>query len=127
MSIGPFNLSVKRALVAPEGRAHGANISQILPLHDKEDGWSPSWRWVAPPGIGDAPQHVFTTYALAPISIEGPGDEPAAYLKIVNAPPIIQNFAMRWQGMPVQGGNFLMTGLYTPQPLDSLSNDQFSS
>lgn len=120
----PFPLNLTHNLVAPQGVTVGATAT--LTTHDKANGYHPGWRWVSPPGVGDAPQHIYSTYALFPVAIEGPGDEPATYLKITNAPPIIQNFAMRWQGIPVGGGNFLMTGLYTPQAMESPSNDQFA-
>lgn len=99
---------------------------QVEPVHSKSDGYLPSWAYRQPPGVGDAPQHVWTTYFLAPVSIDGPGDRPASYLRTIGPPPVIANFAMRWQGMGVDGGNFLMTGLYTPQPLESYSNDVYS-
>jgi hypothetical protein len=118
-----FRLSFKRHVIAPQSRTVGAQSH--VTAHGKADGYIPGWRFVPPPGIGDAPQHPYTTYSLIPFSVEGPGDEPATYFKNVNAPPIIQQFAMRQQGMGVTGGNLLMTGLYTPQPLDSPANDQF--
>jgi len=88
-------------------------------------GVNPSWKWVAPPGIGDAPQMVYTAFQLAPWSIDGAGDRPAAYLKSYQ-PPVVANFAMRWQGMPVGGGSVLLTGLYTPTPMASPTSGIFT-
>jgi len=93
-----------------------AGAYQTESVHAKSDGYLPSWKLVLPPGFGDAPQHVWTTYALAPVSINGPGDVPASYFRTF-VPPVWANFAMRFQGMPVEAGDLLMTGLYTPEPL----------
>jgi hypothetical protein len=112
-------------IASPIAYGQGATLSQKQRVHGKEDGWHPSWIWVSPPGVGDAPQHVFATFTLIPLSVDGPGDRPASYLRSFLA-PIVQNFAMRYQGMAVDGGAFLMTGLYTPQQLGSPSNDVFS-
>jgi hypothetical protein len=112
------------APVAPVAYGRGAPLSQKQVVHGKDEGWHPSWIWVAPPGIGDAPQHVFATFGLIPFSVDGPGDRPASYLRSYLA-PIVQNFAMRYQGMPVDGGSFLMTGLYTPTQMGNPSNDVF--
>lgn len=107
------------------GMARGTQV-QTERVHAKSNGYLPKWSWVAPPGIGDAPQHVWQTYFLAPLDVvKGPGDMPATYFRDWQ-PPTFANFAMRWQGMAVDGGNLLMTGLYTPQPLESLSNDIFA-
>jgi len=84
------------------------------------NGYQPSWGFVMPWGVGDAPQHPWGTRWLAPMDNRGPGDNPATFFKSLTK-PIIANFAMRWQGMPVTGGSFLMTGLYTPAPLDAMS------
>ena len=99
---------------------------QVEPVHPKADGYLPSWKFVMPPGVGDPPQHAWSTYSLAPVSINGPGDSPVTYLRSIGPPLTIANFAMRLQGMPVDGGTFLLTGLYTPQPLGSPSNDVYS-
>lgn len=80
-------------------------------------GYSSRWQWHAPPGMGDAPQHVWQTYYLAPISLMGPGDAPIGVINTTRMNPSIQNFAMRRQGFGVTGGNMLMSGLYTPEPL----------
>ena len=79
-------------------------------------GYTPQWRWVQPPGVGNAPQHIYDVYALVPVDNRGPGDNPVTFLRI-GVEPVIQNFAMRMQGFAVDGGNFLMTGLYTPAPI----------
>jgi hypothetical protein len=104
----------------------GGALSQSQPVHSKADGYLPSWKWVAPPGIGDALQHVFSTFTLIPFSVDGPGDRPVSFLRSL-VPPTVANFAMRWQGMPVNGGSVLMTGLYAPQPLESPSNDVYAT
>lgn len=78
----------------------------------------PTWRFVSPPGVGDAPQHVYTSIQLAPFSIDGPGDRPASYLRSFLA-PVLQNFAVTKVGRPVEGGNLLLSGLYTPAPMAS--------
>jgi hypothetical protein len=83
-------------------------------------GYAPSWGFIMPWGVGDAPQHPWGTRWLAPMDNRGPGDNPATFFRSTLA-PVIMNFAMRWQGMPVTGGNLLMTGLYTPAPLDAMS------
>jgi hypothetical protein len=103
----------------------GVQTAQQDMVHGKTNGYLPGWHWVPPPGVGDAPQMVYDTFALFPLSVDGPGDRPATYFKSLQA-PIIQNFAMRWQGMAVDGGNILMTGLYTPDQMASPSNDVFS-
>jgi hypothetical protein len=94
------------------------------PVHAKTDGYLPSWKWKSPPGVGDAPQHVWTTWALIPFSVDGPGDKPATYLRSIQA-PVVVNFAMRQQGMAVDGGNMLLTGLYTPQPMGSMNSSVY--
>lgn len=113
------------APISPVNYGHGETISQLQRVHGKDGGWHPSWNWVAPPGIGDAPQHVFSTFTLIPFSVDGPGDRPASYLRSYFA-PIVQNFAMRYQGMAVDGGSILMTGLYTPEQMGSPANDVFA-
>lgn len=111
--------------VNPISYGAGGFTSQKQRVHGKDDGYLPSWNWVPPPGVGDAPQHVYATFALIPLSVDGAGDRPASYLRSV-LPPIIQNFAMRWQGMGVDGGSILMTGLYTPQQMGNPGNDLFA-
>jgi len=101
-------------------------LSQVQPVHSKSSGYLPSWVFRAPPGFGDALQHVFATFTLIPFSVDGPGDRPVSYLRSL-IPPTIANFAMRQQGMPVDGGSLLMTGLYVPQPLESPSNDIYAT
>jgi hypothetical protein len=102
-----------------------ASVYQAQPFHFKAGGFEPSWRFKQPPGVGDAPQHVYATQTLAPVSIEGPGDNPASYFRW-KVPPVIANFAMRQQGMAVDGGSFLLTGLYVPQPLEMMTGDVFA-
>jgi hypothetical protein len=99
---------------------HGSPLPNPQPIQPpgSSKGYASSWQWHTPPGVGDAPQHVWTTYYLAPVdNVRGPGDLPISFLNTANMRPMIQNFSMRWQGMPVQGGNILLTGLYTPQPI----------
>ncbi|MDR3449787.1 MAG: hypothetical protein P4M15_08625 [Alphaproteobacteria bacterium] len=108
----------------PLGAARAANY-QVEPVHADSAGYLPSWKFHAPPGIGDAPQHVWATLALFPLCVDGPGDRPASYFRW-KVPPIMANFAMRYQGMAVDGGNLLMTGLYVPDPLQQLSNDVYA-
>lgn len=108
----------------PLGLARNPAYS-VEPVHANVAGYLPTWKWVSPPGVGDAPQHVWSTFTLIPLSLDGPGDRPATFFRSI-LPPIWANFAMRWQGMPVDGGSFLMTGLYTPEPLQSLSNDIYN-
>jgi hypothetical protein len=108
----------------PLGAARAAAY-QTEPVHAKSDGWLPSWRFKQPPGVGDAPQHVWATFSLYPLDIRGPGDNPVTYLRI-GGPPIVANAALRYQGMAVEGGNFLLTGLYTPAPLESMSSGVYS-
>jgi hypothetical protein len=103
----------------------GRGLYQTERVHAKSDGYLPSWKFVAPPGVGDAPQHVWTTYSLIPVSLDGPGDRPASYFRW-KVPPLMQPFLMRYQGMAVDGGNFLMTGLYTPEPLSIVSPAVYS-
>ena len=105
----------------PLGLARQAAYN-VEPVHAKSGGWLPSWKFVPPPGVGDAPQHVWTTFTLIPLSVDGPGDRPATYFRSLQ-PPVIANFAMRWQGMPVDGGSMLLTGLYAPQPMQSMNSD----
>jgi hypothetical protein len=105
----------------PLGAARAGHFTTD-PVHTNEAGYLPSWKFVAPPGVGDAPQHVFSTWTAFPLSLDGPGDKPATYLRI-GQQQTIANFAMRWQGIPAAGGNVLMTGLYTPMPMDSMAND----
>jgi len=116
-----FSLGWSRKSIAP--RAHSGSNSQALGANPA--GYDPTWKFVAPPGFGDAPQHVFSTFTLIPLDIRGPGDNPFTYLRSFLAPNV-QNFAMRYQGMPVQGGNFLFTSLYTPDPMQSPANDLFA-
>jgi hypothetical protein len=85
------------------------------------DKYYPSWKFVPPPGVGDAPQHVFSTFCLTPQDIRGPGDNPVTFLRTVQ-PPLWQNFAMRFNGMPVNGGGPQFTGLYAPSPQNSPAN-----
>jgi hypothetical protein len=85
------------------------------------DRYQPTWKFVAPPGVGDAPQHVYSTFALIPFDARGPGDNPVTYLRSVN-PLQFQNFTIRQNGMPVAGGSLLLTGLYTPSPQNSPAN-----
>ena len=108
------------ALGQARGGPYGAYT--LEPVHAKADGFLPSWVFRAPPGIGDAPQHVWSTWSLIPLAVDGPGDRPASYLKWF-CPQTVANFAMRWQGMPVDGGSVLLTGLYTPQPMETMSQD----
>lgn len=126
MSIGPNvlpegypydPLTMNGGLIAPNGDA--GQPSQYQPSAVKGAAWVPSWKFVPPPGYGDAPQHVWATLELIPFSIDGAGDRPVSYLRSFVA-PIIQNFQMRFNGMPIEGGNLLLTGLYTPEPLTSL-------
>lgn len=104
---------------------NGAPVIQQDQVHGKSGGYLPAWLWVPPPGIGDAPQHVYSTFSLYPLSVDGPGDRPASFFRSI-LPPVIQAFAMRWQGMAVDGGSLLMTGLYTPDQLASPGNDLFA-
>ena len=97
----------------------------VEPIHSKVDGYLPSWKWVSPPGVGDAPQHVYSTFTLIPLSVDGPGDRPVTFFRSI-LPPIWANFAMRWQGMAVDGGSMLLTGLYTPEPMSSMSSDIYN-
>ena len=87
-------------------------------------GYVPSWRFVQPPGVGDAPQHVFTTFCNIPLDWRGAGDNPASYLRSTCA-PIWQNQVLINQGVPVAGGDLLLTGLYTPSPMTSPGNAPF--
>jgi hypothetical protein len=98
---------------------HASPLPNNQPLtFAKDAGWKAQWAWHAPPGVGDAPQSVWQTYYLAPVdAMKGPGDLPRSQINTINMNPQIQNFAMRYQGMAVQGGNILLTGLYTPAPI----------
>jgi hypothetical protein len=113
-------ITMSQGLIAPTEYGNGV-VSTVQPSGNPGaglQGYAPSWKYVPPPGIGDAPQHVWSTFSLIPVSIDGPGDRPAGYLRSYLA-PIVQNFRALYNGIPIEGGNFLLTGLYTPQPLTS--------
>jgi hypothetical protein len=95
-------------------------VITVQPTGSPVPGYAPSWGFIMPWGVGDAPQHPWGTRWLAPMDNRGPGDNTTTFFRTFT-PPIIQNFAMRWQGMAVNGGNLLMTGLYTPAPLDAMT------
>jgi hypothetical protein len=100
---------------------HAAPIPNYQPHTFRKNKGYPgggTWQWHSPPGVGDAPQHVWTTYYLAPVdNIRGPGDMPISYINTARINPTLWNFAMRQLGMPITGGNILLSGLYTPQPI----------
>ncbi len=95
---------------------HAISENQLVEV-DKQ-GYAPQWKHMLPLGLMEfsALASVYDVYALAPVDNRGPGDNPITYLRIGDE-PVLQNFAMRMQGIPVQGGNMLMTGLYTPTPI----------
>ena len=105
--------------------ASRAPVYQAERFHVDHAGFEPAWRYVQPPGVGDAPQHAFATRVLAPVSLDGPGDRPASYFRWKVA-PVVAHAAMRMQGMAVDGGGFMMTGLYVPQPLELAANDIYA-
>lgn len=102
-----------------------ADVEQHEVVHGGHSGYTPSWIYRQVPGIGDAPQHVYATLALPPMSNIGAGDQPISFLRTI-APLSEQAFAMRYNGMPVPGGNFALTGLYAPQPMELLSNEIYA-
>ena len=85
-------------------------------------GYLPDWKWVAPPGIRNAPQWVWNVFNLIPFSLDGPYDRPFSYLKTLS-PSGETAFAMRWQGMAVETGEPIMYGLTDPDPQSSPGND----
>ena len=86
---------------------------------------APSWKWVAPPGVGDAPQHVYNTYALLPFNIQGPGDQPIAFLSDYVQPVWLDQHINLW-GSPIYSGGFEMSPLWTPEPTANPSNQPFA-
>ena len=91
-------------------------------IHGKSDGYLPKWKFVQPPGVGDAPQWVWDTFSLIPFDLNGPYDAPMAFLKTLQ-PFGLAPFAMRWQGMAIETGEPLMYGLTEPNPATSPGND----
>lgn len=103
---------------------NGRGLTQLSTGASQGAGYIPTWGFVAPPGFGDAPQHTYTTYATIPVDTRGTGDNPATMLHSVQA-PTYQNQVLINQGQPIQGGNLLLTGLYTPSPMVSPTNAPF--
>jgi hypothetical protein len=95
---------------------HAIQENQFVEV--QKQGYAPQWKYIAPLGLQDnsALASIYDIYSLFPVDNRGPGDNPITYLQI-GCEPVLQNFAMRMQGIPVQGGNMLLTGLYTPDPI----------
>ncbi len=74
-------------------------------------GYHSSWKFVAPPGFGDAPQHVFSTFTLIPLSVDGAGDRPRAYLSYL-LPQSLQPLNLTDNGMAINSGVIQLRGLY---------------
>ena len=98
----------------------GAYVSERM--SEDFEGYLPSHKWVAPPGIRNAPQWVYNTLTLVPFSIDGPYDRPFSYLRSLEGSGETA-FAMRWQGMAVETGQPIMYGLTEPDPQNSPGND----
>jgi hypothetical protein len=79
--------------------------------------YTPTWKWVAPPGIGDAPQQVWQTYWLAPYSLKGPGDNPADMRRSVQPAPVAVGFNATLFGQPVDGGQYMFRALSLQNPI----------
>jgi hypothetical protein len=111
--------------VTPEKRMSSHTQGLQLRAYDHQYGYMPQWGWRQPPGVGDAPQFVWETYCLAPVSVDGPGDRPVSFLRSTLA-PILQTLAVTYSGTPIFAGNMLLNGLYTPTPMGSPNNLVFS-
>jgi hypothetical protein len=137
VSWNPFNKLLGRRVDAGEAEQEGIVAERRVndPLGDQqaaayhsermnpdEAGYLPRWKWVAPPGIHDAPQWVWDVYNLIPFSLDGPWERPFSYLKTIG-PSGEAAFAMRYQGMAVETGEPLMYGLTEPDPQQSPGND----
>jgi|SRR5271166_186873 len=66
-------------------------------------GYRPSWVYRVPPGVGDAPQFVYDTYAAAVYSIEGPGDVILDQRRIFARPSFIGQQYLK-SGLPTTAG-----------------------
>ena len=108
------------------GTASGVTIQQHVLQSGNPYEYAPSWNWVPPPGIGDAPQHVFNTFAIIPFNIEGPGDEPFQFLSHYQPMQVTQHLAVNRSGYPARSGDFALNPLWTPSPQVSRANDQYA-
>lgn len=98
------------------GLDHGAGFEQF---------YAPTWKFVAPPGVGDAPQHVYNTFALIPFDICGPGDMPTSYLVSLQK-PVVQDQYVNFSGYAINSGGFELSPLWAPEPVASPNNNPFA-
>jgi hypothetical protein len=107
--------------IAQPGDPQGINASHAPsysgPGAPARTTYSPTWSWVAPPGIGDAPQQVWKTYWLAPYSMKGPGDNPMDMRRSLQPAPVASGFTATLFGQPVDGGQYLFRALSLQNPI----------
>lgn len=128
LSLMQAQLGPLAALVAGAGDEPGLPTPHKAPLPTVQNFWpsgaapgrvnyQSTWKWKAPPGIGDAPQQVWSTYWLAPQDFRGPGDVPMGVRACYQPTPSMQPYYATLFGRPVDGGSYLMRQLSANLPI----------
>lgn len=86
-----------------DGQNASLSAHPIAPHAYVQLGYRPSWVYRAPPGVGDAPQFVYDTYAAIVYSPEGPGDVILDQRRIFSPPSFIGQQYLK-SGLPTTGG-----------------------